>query len=472
MWMYRLISKLLVYKNLGDDCLLYRLANIIRAYESFKDKEISPYEKEDSVKDKSFTRKFVPTAQSLQFTEKGKEDIISGIYSIMNDLLDIATDYGFDKNLWHNYLAYLLISNENPFSITCEKVGAKEGTVNQFAVNDYKIIKKLFDYDFKPMEKDLGINCFSVISDYKAIKKSSLRYNQSVSEKVRLLSDQIEQSKDEDEVFTYVTNFYRDYGVGSFGLNKAFRISKDNGNLEFIPITNTQEVFLRDLVGYEIQKKKLIDNTRAFVEGKKANNVLLFGDSGTGKSTSIKAILNEYYKDGLRIIEIYKHQFEDLSAVISKIKNRNYRFIIYMDDLSFEEFEIEYKYLKAVIEGGLEIKPENVLIYATSNRRHLIRETWSDRNDMENNEEIHRSDTLEEKLSLVARFGITINFSAPVKKEYLEIVRNLALRQNISLSEEELYAEANKWELSHGGMSGRTAQQFIDYLAGQDKNLR
>lgn len=455
MWMYRLISKLLVYKNLGDDCLLHKLANIIRAYDSFKDREIIS----------------VPMAQSLQVTEKGKEDIIDQIYRIINNLLDLATDYGFDKNLWHNYLTYILISNENPFSISCEKVGAKEGSVNQFAINDYKIIKQLFDYDFTSLEKDLGINCFTIISNYKAIKKSSLRYNQSVSEKVRLLSDQIEQSKDEHEVFTYVTSFYRDYGVGSLGLNKAFRIRKDKGDLEFVPITNTREVLLKDLVGYEIQKKKLVDNTRAFVEGRKANNLLLFGDSGTGKSTSVKAILNEFYKDGLRIVEIYKHQFEDLSAVISKIKNRNYRFIIYMDDLSFEEFEVEYKYLKAVIEGGLEIKPENVLIYATSNRRHLIRETWSDRNDMEIREEVHRSDTMEEKLSLVARFGITINFSAPGKKEYLEIVRDLALRQNINLSEEELYAEANKWELSHGGMSGRTAQQFIDYLAGQDKSL-
>jgi predicted AAA+ superfamily ATPase len=168
------------------------------------------------------------------------------------------------------------------------------------------------------------------------------------------------------------------------------------------------------------------------------------------------------------MIEIYKHQFEDLSAIIAQIKNRNYKFIIYMDDLSFEEFEIEYKYLKAVIEGGLETKPDNVLIYATSNRRHLIRETWSDRSDMEKTEEIHRSDTMQEKLSLVARFGISINFSSPAQKEFMNIVKELAKRQgNIQLAEEELCAEANKWELSHGGMSGRTAQQFVNYLSGQ-----
>ena len=160
------------------------------------------------------------------------------------------------------------------------------------------------------------------------------------------------------------------------------------------------------------------------MKGRRANNCLLFGDAGTGKSSSIKAILNQYYDQGLRMIEVYKHQFKDLNDVIAKVKNRNYKFIIYMDDLSFEEFEIEYKYLKAVIEGGLERKPENVLIYATSNRRHLIRETFRDKADRD--EELHTNDTVQEKLSLVARFGVTIYFGSPDKKEFQEIVRVLA----------------------------------------------
>ena len=223
---------------------------------------------------------------------------------------------------------------------------------------------------------------------------------------------------------------------------------------------------LDDLVGYEIQKKKLIDNTEAFVSGRRANNVLLFGDAGTGKSTSVKAIVNQYYDRGLRMIEIYKHQFQDLSNVIAQIKNRNYRFIIYMDDLSFEENEVEYKFLKAVIEGGVETKPENILIYATSNRRHLIRENWNDRNDMEYENDLHRSDTMEEKLSLYARFGVQISFMKPSRKEFNNIVIQLARRNGITLRDEQLRAEANKWELAHGGISGRTAQQFIDYVLG------
>ena len=164
------------------------------------------------------------------------------------------------------------------------------------------------------------------------------------------------------------------------------------------------------------------------------------------------------------MIEVYKHQFRDLHEVIQQIKNRNYRFIIYMDDLSFEEFEIEYKYLKAVIEGGLEKKPENVLIYATSNRRHLIRESFRDREEYDS--DIHANDTVQEKLSLVARFGETIFFDSPAKKEFQQIVCELAKRNGMKLPQEQLLLEANRWELTHGGLSGRTAQQFIDHLKG------
>ena len=263
--------------------------------------------------------------------------------------------------------------------------------------------------------------------------------------------------------------FYKEYGVGKFGLHKAFRVEHDENGVQIVPILNIAHVKLSDLVGYELAKAKLVENTEAFVNGRKANNCLLYGDAGTGKSTSIKGIVNEYYDRGLRIIEVYKHQFQDLNDVIAQIKNRNYKFIIYMDDLSFEEFEIEYKYLKAMIEGGLEKKPDNILIYATSNRRHLIKETWNDRNDVETQNGMHRSDTMEEKLSLVNRFGVTINYSKPSQKEYFHIVVELARKNGVTeeqMSDEQLRAEANKWELSHGGISGRTAQQFINYILG------
>lgn len=433
--MYREIAKLIMYGDMDKDCILYQFGEIFRRFE-----------------EKTSTK---PT-------------LIKDIYTQLKRLLIVATDYGFNHNLWHNYLSFYLVTNENPFSITCEKVGANDGSVNHFAKNDFRVFKNLFDFDFSGIEKELGIDCFSQISDYRAIGKKELMYNKNVSEKIIALSAQLENAADENEFFDCVTAFYRDFGVGMFGLNKAFRIrDKAEGDIEFLPINNMDKVMLDDLVGYELQKKKLVDNTRAFVEGRKANNVLLFGDSGTGKSTSVKAIVNAFYPQGLRMIEIYKHQFKDLSNVIAQIKNRNYKFVIYMDDLSFEEFEVEYKFLKAVIEGGVETKPDNILIYATSNRRHLIKENWSDRNDVEVDNGMHRSDTMEEKLSLVNRFGVTINYSKPSQKEYFNIVLELAHRQGIQMPDEELKAEANKWELSHGGISGRTAQQFVNYLDGQ-----
>ena len=430
--MYREVAKLIIYGNL-EDTILMKMSDIFKKFDR---------------------------------DEETPDKLISDIYEQIKRILEVATDYGFDKNLWHNYLTFYLITNENPFSLTCEKVGANDGSVNEFAKNDFKVFMNLFNYDFRPIEAALGINCFSLISDYKAIVKKELMYNKNVSEKVQALSLKLETAKDENEFFNYVTDFYKAYGVGMFGLNKAFRVIGGDNGVTFTPINNMDKVMLDDLIGYEIQKKKLVENTEAFVQGRKANNALLFGDSGTGKSTSIKAIVNEYYDQGLRMIEIYKHQFKDLSNVIASIKNRNYKFIIYMDDLSFEEFEIEYKFLKAVIEGGVETKPDNILIYATSNRRHLIKETWNDRNDMESNNGLHRSDTIEEKLSLVNRFGCQISYSKPSQKEFFDIVIGLARKNNVKMTDEELMAEANKWELSHGGISGRTAQQFINYCLG------
>lgn len=262
---------------------------------------------------------------NLRDGTQSNDVLVTRIYKQIKRILVIATEYGFDKNLWHNYLTFLLITDENPFSLTCEKTGAGNGSINALVKNDFQEYMYLFHYDFSWIENSLGIDCFSTISSYQAVQKPEQMYNQNVSEKVQDLSERLETAGNADEFFKCVTDFYKAYGVGMFGLNKAFRIlSKDHG-VEFLPINNMDRVMLDDLIGYEIQKKKLVDNTKAFVEGRKANNVLLFGDSGTGKSTSIKAIVNQFYKDGLRMIEIYKHQFQDLSNVIAQIKNRNYR---------------------------------------------------------------------------------------------------------------------------------------------------
>ena len=436
--MDHILSRLLIYGSMPQDSILMQMGDICRC-----------------------------AREDLQT----RDQLVTRCFEQIKRILVVSTDYAFDENLWQNYLTFLLITDENPFTLTCEKTGAKDGSVNYFAKNDFRAFRELFHYDFTWLEEKLGIDCFSRIVHYQAIGKPELMYNRNVSEKVRALSSRLAEAPDEDVFFDIITGFYKDFGVGMFGLNKAFRIFPDDrGGVRFQAINNMEQVVLDDLIGYEIQKKKLVDNTKAFVEGRRANNCLLFGDSGTGKSTCIKAIVNEFYPSGLRMIEIYKHQFRDLSNVIAAIKNRNYKFIIYMDDLSFEDFEIEYKFLKAVIEGGVETKPENVLIYATSNRRHLIRENWKDRDDVESSNGMHHSDTMEEKLSLVHRFGETISFSKPGQKEYFEIVIALARRNGITMSDEELKKGANAWELSHGGISGRTASQYITYLLSKGEN--
>ena len=434
--MYRDVSRLLLFGDLGEDEILCRLSDVFRDFREKKADESS---------------------------------LVRRIYTQVKRLLDLATTYGFDKNLWQNYLTFLLITNENSFTLTAERRGAGEGSVNHFAKNDFRIFRRLFHFNFSEIEQALGIDCFTTLTNYRAIAKSEKNYYRSVSEKVQALSDKLAEAQDEHVFFDLVTEFYRLYGIGMFGLNRAFRIKNDGNGIVFLPINNTDKVMLSDMVGYEIQKKALTENTEAFLRGIPANNVLLYGDAGTGKSSCVKALINEYHSLGLRMIEIYKHQFRDLSEIIATVKNRNYRFIIFIDDLSFEENELEYKFLKAVIEGGVETRPDNILIYATSNRRHLIKETWNDRNDMEYEGDIHRSDTMEEKLSLAARFGVAINFNTPSRQLFHDIVRELAKRRpNIRIDEAELIALANRWELRHGGISGRTAQQFINYIEGTE----
>ncbi len=389
-------------------------------------------------------------------------------YQCVNALVEMAGAYGFSGNLWHNYLTFLLVNHENAFSTASEIRGKVSGSINDLAMNDFAIFKELYDFDLTVFDLIYGTACCHVICDYHNIDGNSKMFNQRIRDRICSMSQTLARAKTTEEFMEDMVQFYKDFGVGKLGLHKAFRVDHDErGNVVIAPITRIAHVQLEDLVGYEIPKQKLIENTEAFVRGRRANNCLLFGDAGTGKSSSIKGILNRYYDEGLRIIELYKHQFRDLQDVITQIKNRNYKFIIYMDDLSFEEFETEYKYLKAVIEGGLEKKPDNILIYATSNRRHLVRERSSDKLELSDEDDLHSSDTVQEKLSLVYRFGVTIYFGAPSKKEFQNIVRVLAQRNGITMPEEQLFLEANKWELSHGGLTGRTAQQFIDYLLGK-----
>ncbi len=364
------------------------------------------------------------------------------VYYELNDIIEIAEQHGFSGNLWQFYIAYLLANSENSYSLSCEMRGDVGGSISKIADGDFSILKAVF---FEDLYQDLP--------ELKAYVPATVTPNDNINQLVKLLSS----CNNEVEFKGVVTDFYKNFGIGNFALNRAFHLV-DN---VITPVLSPDPIRLCDLVGYDTPKERLRHNTEAFIQGKPANNCLLFGSAGTGKSSCVKAVLNEYHLQGLRLIELYKHQLKELGRVISEIKKRNHKFIIFMDDLSFEQFEVEYKYLKAVIEGSIERRPNNVLIYATSNRRHLIKEDYSDR------EGLHGNETVQEKISLSARFGEMIFFDSPDKKQYNNIVKTLAEREGLCIGDEELSLIANKWELSHSGKSGRTARQLVDHLLGQ-----
>ena len=259
-----------------------------------------------------------------------------------------------------------------------------------------------------------------------------------------------------------IKDFHIKNGTGRSTAYKAFvweRFDNDNeGHLR--EIVEPDPINISDLIGYETQKREIIDNTKSFLKGLPANNLLLYGARGTGKSSTVKAVLNEFYMDGLRLIEVDKDQLRDFTKIIRLLKDKKQKFIIFVDDLVFDENEDSYSALKTILEGRVENKPDNIIIYATTNRRHLIVEKFID------GEEINSKDTIEEKLSLSDRFGITISFFTPDQKEFLTIVDGLVDSRGLDVDKEYVHREALKWEKWHNGRSPRSATQFVDWLQG------
>ncbi len=386
----------------------------------------------------------------------------------LHAMLSMAGQTGFYGNLWAVFLTHILVVSENSYTLSAECAAEPPtGTVRAFALHDLAYFHSWFSVDLNALSQKTDLPEFRLLADYKAEPTAGREYNAQVRESICTLAKQLSKCPDPEAMLKILDEFYMRYGVGTIGLHKAFRLDTAEPAGRIVPVSRIAEVGFDDLVGYEDAKAVLKRNTEAFLKSAPANNCLLYGDAGTGKSTSIKALANTYYGDGLRIIEIYRHEFRYLNDIISQIKHRNYKFILYMDDLSFEEFETEYKYLKAVIEGGLEKKPDNVLIYATSNRRHLIRESFGDKHKL-TDDDVHRSDTVQEKLSLFDRFGVTIYYGAPSPTEYQTIVKTLAKREGIEMPEKELLLLANQWELKHAGYSGRTARQLVDDIIGRN----
>ncbi len=384
------------------------------------------------------------------FNNIKRKEILDSVINIDDDkvkaisnLINFGIEEGLDGNLWKKYIIYTFIFNDNSYTRAIERNKNDIG-YSSYVDSDFHYFYELYNMDIL----SLGEACnFKITSD---------RANKYLGELIDEIISKIIDN-DYDSFKNAILDFYENKGLSYMAIYKAFRV--DDGKLK--PITNVLNVTFDDLIGYDEQKALLKENTLNFLNGMPANNVLLYGDSGTGKSTSIKALLNEYFDKGLRIIEVYKHQMEEISKIIHTLESRPYYYIIYMDDLSFEEDEVEYKYLKSVIEGGIEPKPNNVLIYATSNRRHLIKENTDDNNDL------HRRETEAEKLSLAYRFGLQIFYSSLSPSEFKDMVKELALRNDINIDDDILLKEANIWQMNYGSLSGRCATQFISYMVNK-----
>lgn len=257
--------------------------------------------------------------------------------------------------------------------------------------------------------------------------------------------------------YKYRTENISKYGYGIYAKNRMFYVDEQDG---IIPVRNPDQTMLSDLVDYDRERGIIMDNTKALLAGKPAANILMTGDAGTGKSSTVKAIGNALYTEGLRIIEVRKDQLRAIPKLLNELAQNPLKFVLFIDDLSFLKDDDNFNALKAVLEGSVSAKSDNVVIYATSNRRHIIKESFSDREG----DDVHRNDTMQELVSLSERFGIHVTFSKPSKQTFLHIVHHLAAENDICMPEEQIDLLAERFALERGGRSARLARQFIDGL--------
>lgn len=387
----------------------------------------------------------------LRYVETGN---VQDGYALSALLLEQGESHSISGNVLAGYIASFLIKQRNLVNHAIEQHAGALGS-HLFAAfrHDMETLAPLFS---SPIP--LPIPQYGSLSTYEPTRAQE---NPVLRAFLNML-DHTEKSP--ASLSDLLLSFYRRFGYGSLALHMAFTWDAENETL--IGIRHFASQTLSDIVGYDRQKAQLVDNTLAFLHGKPANNMLLVGARGTGKSSSVKALVNEYHEQGLRLIQLTKIQLVDLPRILDYLRNfPSKRFLLFFDDLSFEPFEAEYKYLKSAMEGGISSKPENVVICATSNRRHLIKETWHDRD--EGQDELFKSDSMNETISLSDRFGLVITFLSPDQKQYHDIIRHYLNKSGIELDDEELRILAQRWELEHSGRSGRTAQQFVQHYLGQ-----
>ncbi len=358
------------------------------------------------------------------------------ILSSYSDFYKLVLEYGSVRE----HISRCILTNDNTFTrLACA------GTLSDSVVNAAKT-------DLKMLEKIASVTADDIIN---AVESEDIKEILNTLPKFETGNGKAPLTHSWDEKIDELIDYHKNNGYGKFASHIAFTW-RDG---ELCPVTSIDPITLNDLKNYEEQRQKAIDNTESFVFGHPANNVLLYGDRGTGKSSTVHALLNEYHNRGLRMIEIPKSTVSELTLIREAIANSPMKFIIYIDDLSFDSNDSSFSELKAALEGSLSGKQANTLIYATSNRRHLIKESFSDRQN-----EINKNDIMQEQLSLSDRFGLTITFINPDKKNYLEIIEKICDDRGLDVDKEHLFFKAEQWATRRGGRSPRCAKQFIDYV--------
>ena len=359
---------------------------------------------------------------------------------------------------WQSYLVGRVLDDENPFSLGAEK-GEISPSVLEQAGRDLRTLREMFALDAAVLlgRVESAVPALAGMwvpwTDPEPLEESPRR----------TIARKLLAAGDWSACTELLAGHYARHGAGPFGRHRAFHWRE--GRLRVV--SRPDPVSLVELIAYEQEREPLIRNTERFLAGLPAHHALLYGLPGTGKSSTVKAVMNEYAPEGLRLVELKKEDLAELPKVLAVLRGRGLRFVLFVDDLSFEEHEIEYKALKALLEGTVEEPPENVRLYATSNRRNLIRERFSERGDGSAGDDVHARDTMQEKLSLAARFGLRLTFPSPDQARYLKIVAGLAREHGLAVPAEHLQERALLWDRWHAGRSGRTARQFVDELEAE-----
>ena len=383
--------------------------------------------------------------------EEGGQALFSAQGELTDLLVQKAERLGISGNVLSAYIVHCLAEGGNTAAKTIEAAGRYGGGLKEAMCHDMLL---LLPYLSARTSEFTGS---AFLDDYQPAREGK-----NLPEK-RLLAKLV-RAKREETAARAVLEQYLKYGSGMLAEYTAFRIGSDG---KLTGIADFPVFEWDDLLGYEEQKTKLLTNTVNFMEGKPANNVLLTGARGTGKSTGVKALASMFSDDGLRLIQITRDQLELVAPVLEKLNEiRSKKFILFFDDLSFDEGENSYKYLKSAIDGSVTPQPDNVLIYATSNRRHLLKETWGDRGSNDLEAEVYRQDSTNESISLSDRFGLILHYSTPTQDEYLQMIDHELQKAGVQMDPEELRLEGLQWEMEHSGRNGRIANQFVKWYLG------